>query len=72
VEPGELRNLPGVQNRKQRPVDDQCLWIPDQLGHHLSTQGCQESSPFPDAAVKRGRVKTYHSGKKVREESFVI
>jgi hypothetical protein len=36
VEPGGLRNLPRMQYRKQRRVDDQSLRIPDQLGFYRS------------------------------------
>ena len=36
MEPGGLRNLPRMQYRKQRRVDDQSLRIPDQLGFYRS------------------------------------
>src|SRR3712207_3359057 len=31
-----LRNLPGVQDRKQSRVDEQRLWIPDYLGEDFA------------------------------------
>src|SRR5215217_2883700 len=67
-----LRNLPGVQNRKQSRVDEQSLWVSDHLGENIAAQRLQEAPELPHPSMERGRVQPYHSGEKVREEPLCI
>ncbi len=63
-----LRNLPGVQNRKQSRVDEQCLRVPDHLGEYVAAQRLQEAPELPHPSMERGRVQPYYPREKVREE----
>jgi hypothetical protein len=58
-----------MQNRKQRRVDDQGLWIAHQLGHYLSAQWLKVAPELDYPPMEGGRVKTHDSGEQVREEA---
>src|SRR3712207_5590644 len=67
-----LRNLPGVQNRKQSRVDEQCLRVPDHLGEYVAAQRLQEAPELPHPSMERGRVQPYYPREKVREEPLSV
>jgi hypothetical protein len=56
IETRALRDLPGVQDRKQRRVDEQRLWIADHLGEDVAAQRLQEAPKLPYPPMERGRV----------------
>src|SRR5215208_2831379 len=69
--PGEaraLRDLPGVQNRKQSRVDEQRLRVADHLVEDVPPQGFQKTPELPHPPMERGRVQPHHPGEQVREE----
>src|SRR3712207_1091891 len=67
-----LRNLPGVQNRKQSRVDERCLRVPDHLGEYVAAQRLQEAPELPHPSMERGRVQPYYPREKVREEPLSV
>src|SRR5215207_9709724 len=67
-----LRDLPGVQNRKQRPVHKQRLRVSDHLGKDLAAQRLQEAPELSHPSMQRGRMQPHHSGEQVRKESLDV
>src|ERR671921_2992249 len=67
-----LRDLPGVQNRKQSRVDQQRLRVADHLGEDVPPQGLQKAPELLQAPMERGRVQPYHPGEQVGEEPLGV
>lgn len=61
-----------MQNTEQRRIDDEGLGLTDQLGHHLSAQGFQETPEPPETAMEGRRSKTHHTREQVREEPLGV
>src|SRR5215210_2617934 len=72
IETRALRDLPGVQNRKQRRVDNQRLRVPDHRGEDVAAQRLQEAPELSHPPMERGRVQPRHSGEQVREEPLGV
>ena len=51
VEARRLLDLAGVQHRKQRRVDDECLRLAHKLGQDEAPEGLQEAPELAKAAV---------------------
>jgi len=58
-----------MQNRKQRSVDDQGLWIAYQLAQDGAPQGLKVAPEVAYPPMQRGGMKTYGSGEQVREDA---
>src|SRR3712207_8974744 len=67
-----LRNLPGVQDRKQSRVDEQRLWVSDHLGEDFAAHRLQEAPHLPHPPMQRGRVQPHHPGEQVRKEPLCV
>jgi hypothetical protein len=71
-EPRALGNLPGMQYRKQRRVDEQRLRVADHLGEDLPSQRFQKAPELPHSPMERGRMKPHHPGEQVPEEPLGV
>src|SRR5919112_1616834 len=67
-----LRNLPGMQNRKQRGVDQQALRISHQLPEDLPSQRLQVAPELANPAMERGRGESPHPWEQMREEPLYV
>src|SRR5215208_7561218 len=67
-----VRDLPGVQNRKQSGVHEQRLRVADHLVEDVPPQGFQKTPELPQAPMERGRVKPRHPGERVGEEPLGV
>jgi hypothetical protein len=67
-----LRNLSGMQNRKQSRVNEQSLRVANHLGEDLPPQRLQEAPQPPQPPMERGRVQPHHTGEQVREEPLGV